>query len=84
MSALTLLGILLLLGFAVFGLLVFLQLRSDRRRLAEIRAKLQRKAEAGINPFDDGFYCIMLSDGTCRSGYVTAPQEQACDARKPE
>lgn len=77
MIILKVVGFLLLLGFAVFGLLVFLQLRSDRRRLAEIRAKFQRKAEAGINPFDDGFYCIMLSDGTCRSGYVADTQEQA-------
>ncbi|MDG1581272.1 hypothetical protein [Pseudomonas sp. GOM6] len=70
MIVLKVVGILLLLIFALLSLVVFLQRRSDKRRLVEMRAELQRKTEAGINPFDDGFYCFMLKDGTCRSGYI--------------
>lgn len=84
MSVLTVVGVLLLLGFAMFGLLLFLHMRSEKRRLAEIRAELQRKAEAGNNPFDDGFYCFMLSNGTCRSGYMIDQPKQVPDANKPD
>jgi hypothetical protein len=83
MSALTMVGVLPLLGLVVFGLLLYLQMRSKKRRLAAIRAELQRKAEPGINPFYDGFYGIMLSDGSCRSGYMIDGPKQTPDASKP-
>lgn len=63
----------LALGVAVLSLASYGWYRSRQRRLAAIRLELQRKTEAGINPLDDGFYCIMLKDGTCRSGYIERP-----------
>lgn len=81
MIVLKVVGILLLLIFALLSLVVILHRRSEKRRLAEIQAELQRKFDAGIIPFDDGFYCFRLSDGTCRSGYMADTQNQAC---KPE
>ncbi len=83
MILLKVVGILLLLISALLSLVVFLHRRSEKRRFAEIQAELQRKVDAGINPFDDSFYCFMLSDGTCRSGYMADTQEPECEARTP-
>lgn len=64
-------GALLALGAIVLGLPPYLWHRSEKRRLAAIRLKLRAKAEAGIDPFDDGFYCILREGGSGSCGYIS-------------
>lgn len=66
-------GIYLTLGLVFLCLPPYLWHRSEKRRLAAIDRQLHAKREAGINPFDDGFYCIMRNDGSCSSGYIDRP-----------
>ena len=66
-------GIYLALGLIIFCLPLYFWRRSEKIRLAAIDRELRAKVEAGINPFDDGFYCIMRKDGRCASGYIDRP-----------
>lgn len=60
------------LCLVLVGLLFYVRHRSKKLRLAAIDAKIQAKAASGVEPFSDDFYCIMRTDGTCSSGYISS------------
>lgn len=85
MDTLTLASIILTLGFISLGLLCF-QRRTKQRRAAAIDQE-QRSSDETVDAEDrayaENFYCIMLTDGTCRPGFIMDPPKQAPDVRKP-
>lgn len=67
-------GIDLVLGAILLGLLLSLRHRVKQRRDAAIRDQAAETRPVG-DALDDGFYCIMLKDGTCRSGFMEGDKE---------
>lgn len=63
----------LALGVVALCLLLYLWHRIKQRRMHR-----DRKAEIqpGGDALDDGFYCIMLKDGTTRSGFIAPAGER--------
>ena len=78
------LGVFLPLGFVSLGLLLYCRQRNKQRRPAAINQEMQAKNKSDAAEdlaYVDNFYCIMLSDGTCRSGHMpeTTPDIPARD-----
>jgi len=86
MGTLTLASIILTLGFISLGLLLYFRQRTRQRRAAAIDQEQPRSDEtvdAEDRAYAENFYCIMLTDGTCRPGFMMDPPKQAPDVRTP-
>jgi len=86
MDTLTLASIILTLGFISLGLLLYFRQRTRQRRAAAIDQEQPRSDEtvdAEDRAYAENFYCIMLTDGTCRPGFMMDPPKQAPDVRTP-
>ncbi|WP_417775503.1 hypothetical protein [Stutzerimonas xanthomarina] len=87
MDTLTLASIILTLGFISLGLLLYCQRRTKQRRAAAIEQEQPSSDEtvdAEDRAYAENFYCIMLTDGTCRPGFMMEPPKQAPDVRAPK
>lgn len=87
MDTLTLASIILTLGFISLGLLLYFPQRTKQRRAAAINHEQPNRDEtvtAEDRAFAENFYCIMLTDGTCRPGIMMDPPKQAPDVRAPD
>jgi len=85
MDTLTLACIMLTLGVISFGLLLFFR-RIKQRRAAAINQERPSRDEAVTaedRAYAENFYCIMLTDGTCRPGFIMDPPKQASDVPAP-
>ena len=81
MDTLTLACIMLTLGVISFGLLLFFR-RIKQRRAAAINQEQPNGDEtvtAEDRAYAENFYCIMLSDGTCRSGIMPDSPKQTSE-----
>lgn len=86
MDTLTLASIILTLGFISLGLLLYFRQRTKQRRAAAINQEQPNRDEtvtAEDRAYAENFYCIMLTDGTCRPGIMMDPPKQAPDVRAP-
>ena len=86
MDTLTLASIILTLGFISLGLLLYFQRRTKQRRAAAIdqeQPSNDETVDAEDRAYAENFYCFMLSDGTCRSGFTMDPPKRAPDVRAP-
>lgn len=63
-------GAYLALGVVALCLLLYLGRRIKQRRLARIHRDRNAEIQPGDDVLDDGFYCIMLKDGTTRAGFI--------------
>ncbi|HCJ28526.1 MAG TPA: hypothetical protein DHV63_04390 [Pseudomonas sp.] len=85
MEILTLASIILTLGFVSLGLLLYFRQSSKLRRAAAIdqeKPSSDETVDAEDRAYAENFYCIMLTDGTCRPGFMMAPPKQAPGVRK--
>ncbi len=87
MDTLTLASIILTLGFASLGLLLYFRQRVRQRRAAAVDQEQPTSSDETVDAedraYDESFYCIMLTDGTCRPGFMMDPPKQAPDVRTP-
>lgn len=86
MDTLKLASIILTLGFISLGLLLYFRQRTKQHRAAAINQEQPSRNEtdaAGDRAYAENFYCIMLTDGTCRPGIMMAPPKRAPDLRTP-
>jgi len=86
MDTLTLASIILALGSISLGLLLYFRQRTRQHRAVAIDQEQPRSDEtvdAEDRAYAENFYCIMLTDGTCRPGFMMDPPKQAPDVRKP-
>jgi len=86
MDTLTLTRIILTLGFISLGLLLYFRQRTKQRRAAAINQEPPSRDEAVTaedRTYAENFYCIMLTDGTCRPGFFMDPPKQASDVSAP-
>ena len=86
MDSLPLASIILTLGFITLGLLLYFQRRTKQRRAAAIdqeKPSSDETVDAEDRAYAENFYCFMLSDGTCRSGFTMGPPKRAPDVRTP-
>ncbi len=86
MNTLTLASVILTLGFVSLGLLLYFRQRIRQRRAAAIdqeQPSSDETVDAEDRAYAENFYCFMLSDGTCRSGFTMDPPKQAPDGRTP-
>lgn len=86
MDTLTLASIIVTLGFISLGLLLYFQRRTKQRRAVAIdqeQPSSDETVDAEDRAYAENFYCFMLSDGTCRSGFTMDPPKQAPDVRTP-
>jgi len=84
MNTLTLASVILTLGFVSLGLLLYFRQRIRQRRAAAIdqeQPSSDETVDAEDRAYAENFYCFMLSDGTCRSGFTMDPPKRA--ARTP-
>jgi len=83
MDTLTLASIILTLGFISLGLLLYFQRRTKQRRAAidQEQPSSDETVDAEDRAYAENFYCFMLTDGTCRSGFTMDPPKQAPDER---
>lgn len=82
MVTLTLASIILTLGFISLGLLLYFRQRTKQRRAAAINQEQPNGDEtvtAEDRAYAENFYCIMLSDGTCRSGIMPDSPKQTSE-----
>jgi hypothetical protein len=70
----------LALGAALLGLIVYCWHRRKQRSLVTVVGDGEAESELDTETFSDNFYCIMLTDGTCRSGYIDAKTERGDSA----
>ncbi|WP_313478994.1 hypothetical protein [Stutzerimonas kunmingensis] len=87
MDTLTLASIILTLGFISLGLLLYFRQRTRQRRAAAIdqeQPRSDKTVDAEDRAYAENFYCIMLTDGTCRPGFMMDPPKQAPDVRAPD
>lgn len=85
MDTLTLASIILTLGFVSLGLLLSFRQRTRQRRAAAIDQEQlgsEETVDAEDRAYAENFYCIMLTDGTCRPGFIMDPPKQVPDGRK--
>lgn len=85
MDTLTLASILLTLGFVSLGLLMYFRQRTRQCRAAAVDQEQpisDETVDAEDRAYAENFYCIMLTDGTCRPGFIMDPPKQAPDVRK--
>lgn len=85
MDTLTLASFILALSFISLGLLLYFKRRTKQRRAAAMSQEQPRSDEtvdAEDRAYAENFYCIMLTDGTCRPGFMMEPPKQAPDVRK--
>lgn len=86
LDTLTLTSIILTLGFISLGLLLYFRQRTKQRRTAAINQEQPNRDEtvtAEDRAYAENFYCIMLTDGTCRPGFFMDPPKQASDVPAP-
>jgi hypothetical protein len=86
MSIFTLVAVSLTLGFVSLGLLAYSRQRIKKRRPAAINQELEVRNEtdaAADLAYVNDFICIMLRDGTCRSGIMMDPPKQTPATRAP-
>ena len=86
MDTLTLASIIMTLGFVSIGLLRYFRQSSRQRRAAAIdqqQPSSDETVDAEDRAYAENFFCFMLSDGTCRSGFTMDPPKQAPDVRTP-
>lgn len=86
MDTLTIASIFLSLGFVSLGLPLYFRQRTRQRRAAAIDQEQPRSDEtvdAEDRAYAENFYCIMLTDGTCRPGFFMDPPKQASDVPAP-
>jgi len=85
MDTLTLASIILTLGFISLGLLLYFQRRTKQRRAAidQEQPSSDETVDAEDRAYAENFYCFMLTDGTCRSGFTMDPPKRAPDVRIP-
>ena len=86
MDTLTLASLILTLGFISLGLLLYFRQRTKQHRAAAINQEQPSRNEtdaAEDRTYAENFYCIMLTDGTCRPGFMMDPPKQAPDVRAP-
>lgn len=86
MDTLTLASIILTLGLISLGLLLYFQRRTKKLRAAAINQEQPNGGEtvtAEDRAYAENFYCIMLTDGTCRPGFFMDPPKQASDVPAP-
>jgi len=86
MDTLTLTRIILTLGFISLGLLLYFRQRTKQRRAAAINQEPPSRDEAVTaedRTYAENFYCIMLTDGTCRPGFFMDTPKQASDVSAP-
>jgi len=86
MDTLTLASIILTLCFVLLGLLLYFRQRTRQHRAAAIdqgQLSSDHTVDAEDRAYAENFYCIMLTDGTCRPGFMMDPPKQAPDVRKP-
>lgn len=86
MDTLTLVSVILTLGFISLGLLLWFRQCTKQRRAAAInqgQPKRDETVSADDRAYAENFYCIMLTDGTCRPGFITDPPKQAPDVPAP-
>lgn len=86
MSVPTMAEVLLSLGFVVLGLLLYRWHRSKQYCPAAMKQEPKTKDDSDEEDlaYYDSFYCIMLSDGTCRSGYMIDRSQRAPDVCMPD
>jgi len=85
MNTLTLASVILIPGFVLVGLLLYFRQRPKQHRAAAIDQEQPSRDEtddAEDRAYAENFYCIMLTDGTCRPGFMMDPPKQAPDVRK--
>ncbi len=84
MDTFTLASIILTLGFVSLGLLLYFQRRTKQRRAAldQEQPSSDETVDAEDRAYAENFYCIMLTDGTCRPGFMMDTPKQAPDVRK--
>lgn len=86
MGTLTLASIILSLGLISLSLLLSFQRRTKQRRAAAIvqeQPSNDETVDAEDRAYAENFYCIMLTDGTCRPGFFMDPPKQASDVPAP-
>lgn len=86
MDTVTLTSIPLILGFISLGLLLYLRQRTKQRRAVAINQEQPNKDETVTvedRAYAENFYCFMLTNGTCRSGFTMGPPKRAPDVRTP-
>lgn len=86
MDTLTIASIFLTLGFVSLGLPLYFRQRTRQRRAAAIDQEQPRSDEtvdAEDRAYAENFYCIMLTDGTCRPGFFMDPPKQESDVPAP-
>ncbi|WP_313088829.1 hypothetical protein [Pseudomonas sp.] len=85
MDILTLASLILALGFLSLGLLLHSLQRIEQRRAAATNQEQQNQDEsvsAEDREYFENFYCFMLTDGTCRPGFMQ-PAKQVPDVQTP-
>lgn len=60
-------------GAIVLGLSGYFWRRRKQRRLTAMHLDRDAQLQRAANILNDDFYCIMLKDGSCRSGYMNRP-----------
>ncbi|WP_437421125.1 hypothetical protein [Stutzerimonas chloritidismutans] len=86
MDTLTLASV-MALSFISLGLLLYFRQRTKQHRGAAIDQEQPNRGEtvtAEDRAYAENFYCIMLTDGTCRPGFMMDPPKQAPDVRTSE
>jgi len=86
MDTLTLASVILALGSISLGLLLYFRQRTRQHRAAAIDQEQlgsDQTVDAEDRAYAENFYCIMLTDGTCRPGFMMDPPKQAPDVRAP-
>jgi len=63
----------LVLGAIMLGLSGYLWRRRKQRRITAMHLDRDAQLQRAANFLNDDFYCIMLKDGSCRSGYLKRP-----------
>jgi hypothetical protein len=84
MNTLTLASVILTLGFGSLGLLLYFRQRTEQLRASAIDQERPISDEtdyAEDRAYAENFYCIMLTDGTCRPGFMMDPPKHAPDGR---
>ncbi|MBU2013223.1 MAG: hypothetical protein KJ595_13670 [Gammaproteobacteria bacterium] len=87
MDNLTLASVILAPSLISLGLLLYFRQRTKHRRAAAINQAQPNRDEtvtAEDRAYAENFYCIMLTDGTCRPGIMMDPLTQAPDVRAPD
>lgn len=86
MDTFTLTSIPLTLGFISLGLLLYLRQRTKQRRAVAInqeQTNRDKTVTAEDRAYAENFFCFMLTNGTCRSGFKIGPSKWAPDVRTP-